>query len=131
MSNQNGQGASWRQTPIRQEMLKLLKSSHLVTAGQVFEELNHKLPCDKVTVYRNLDFLVEKGMVCKHFSNEGEGLYELRQDHHHHLVCNRCGTRYKLINCPVIEMKAPTGFEVDHHHLEFFGTCQKCQRKEN
>lgn len=131
MSNQTDTGLSWRRTPIRRAMLKLLKSSHLVTAGQVFEELNVELHCDKVTVYRNLDFLVEKGMVCKHFSNEGEGLYELRQDHHHHLVCNRCGIRYKLINCPVAAIKVPENFSVDHHHLEFFGICRKCQRKEN
>ena len=45
------------------------------------------------TVYRNLQTLAETGAVDQVRSAEGEILYRAceRQEHHHHIVCRRCG----------------------------------------
>lgn len=86
------------------------------------------------TVYRALQALVEAGEVDVLHTGEGESVYRAcaTDEHHHHLVCRRCGTTAE-VEGPAVERWAEKigsehGFVDVTHTVEVFGTCAACAR---
>ena len=87
------------------------------------------------TVYRQLEILVDEGQVDSIVSPKGERLFRhcgVDEDHHHHIICRRCGST-KKIEISEVEMMAETAakqykFSDVTHSLEIFGVCEKCAR---
>ncbi len=87
------------------------------------------------TVYNQLRALADSGEVDVLRSDEGESLYRrcVTGEHHHHLVCRRCG-RTVEVEGPEVELWAERvaeshGFLEVSHTLEIFGTCANCASK--
>jgi Fe2+ or Zn2+ uptake regulation protein len=65
--------------------------------------------------------------------------YELAEDlteHHHHLICEVCGTVRDITLTPSLERKLDTafddlaideGFVLTHHAIDLYGRCASCQ----
>lgn len=88
---------------------------------------------DLASIYRTLDILLQAGIVRMIETGERGRSYELvnEHNHHHHLICNICGSieDVKLDEVGMLqELKKRTHFSIDHHHIEFFGACYKCQK---
>lgn len=82
-----------------------------------------------VTVYRTLDLLSELGLVRRLDLGDGSR-YELAEDHHHHLICEDCGSVVEFELCPLdLRMLPEVGedFEVRSHSLEVYGRCSSCR----
>ena len=85
------------------------------------------------TVYRNLTALSESGMVDVNVSADGEALFKLCSElHHHHLVCRVCG-KVREIAGAAVEKWAQTiaeqfGFQDVDHTVELTGTCADCSQ---
>lgn len=82
-----------------------------------------------VTVYRTLDLLSELGLVRRLDLGDGPR-YELAEDHHHHLICEGCGSVEEFERCPLDLRLLPEvggGFEVRAHSLEVYGRCTSCR----
>ncbi|MFH0863716.1 MAG: Fur family transcriptional regulator [Candidatus Gottesmanbacteria bacterium] len=99
---------------------------------EVITSLNSKgKNIDMVTVYRTLDCFVELGVVGKTQFKDKTGKYELlTEDHHHHLVCDHCGSVEDIaLNEAFLIRKVSeqTKFQVKSHSLEFFGLCANCR----
>ena len=84
------------------------------------------------TVYRTLQSLATSGDVDVLRAEDGESLYRRcsRREHHHHLVCRRCGTA-KEIDGPGVEawaeaVGAAHGFHDIVHTMELSGICAAC-----
>jgi Fur family ferric uptake transcriptional regulator len=84
------------------------------------------------TVYRTLQSLADAGEVDVLRTDEGESVYRRCQsdDHHHHLVCRRCGKAVE-VEGPAVEtwadsIAAEHGFVDVGHTVEIFGTCGEC-----
>ena len=83
------------------------------------------------TVYRALQSLVDDKIVDLLRREDGEAIYRLCGDgHHHHLVCKSCGDTVE-IEGGAIEKWANTmaeefGFREVGHTAEIFGLCSKC-----
>ena len=90
---------------------------------------------DRVTIYRSLSILVDKGIIYQTDFREGMAYFELQQEHHHHhLVCTQCKTKTEFSYCPNISaeaIKKENGFLVQSHVFEIFGICKKCAGKES
>ncbi len=84
------------------------------------------------TVYRTLQALADGGEVDVLRTEEGEALYRrCSEQHHHHLVCRRCGATVEVAG-PTVEAWADAiaeehGFADVSHTLEIFGTCPSCR----
>ena len=84
------------------------------------------------TVYRNLQTLAETGAVDQVRSAEGEILYRAceRQEHHHHIVCRRCGYAVEIaggeLEAWISGVSAAHGFTGVEHTAELFGLCASC-----
>jgi Fur family ferric uptake transcriptional regulator len=84
------------------------------------------------TVYRTLQTLADSGEVDVLRTDSGESVYRRcdSADHHHHLVCRRCG-RAVEIEGPAVETWAQKvadehGFTELSHTVEIFGLCREC-----
>ncbi|RMI13016.1 transcriptional repressor [Cellulomonas triticagri] len=101
----------------------------------VLRERGHEIGL--ATVYRNLHDMEQRGEVDVLRAGGGDtAVYRRceRHEHHHHLVCRRCG-RAVEVEGPVIESWAARvardeGFSEVTHAMELFGTCGACTRAE-
>ncbi len=88
----------------------------------------------RATVYRNLELLVECGLVRKHRLGGGRWVYEHlhRGQRHDHLVCRVCG-RVAEFTSPGIEalqreICRAHGFSASDHSLQILAICSDCER---
>jgi Fe2+ or Zn2+ uptake regulation protein len=90
------------------------------------------------SVYRALRLFETLNIVRRVALGKGAPRYELAdgyRDHHHHLVCDRCGRIEDVTTCPVEaggltrQIQRRTGFAVRSHVLELFGLCRSCRRR--
>ena len=83
------------------------------------------------TVYRTLQALSATGDVDVIIREDGESMYRMCSDaHHHHLVCRQCGLTIE-VEGPTVERWADAvsieyGFTDVSHTLEIFGLCKTC-----
>ena len=74
------------------------------------------------TVYRNLTAMAEAGEIDQVRNAEAE--------HHHHIVCRRCGYAVEIaggeLEAWVAGVSAAHGFTGVEHTAEFFGLCASC-----
>lgn len=126
------QEKGYRFTTQRQEVIKSL-GDFLLSVQEIHRSLKkRRVNIDLVSIYRTLELLVSMGIVHAIELGEGKKRYEVvnEKNHHHHLVCNSCGSIDNItVNEEqfIKEIKKKSTFKVDHHHLEFFGCCQNCQ----
>ena len=84
------------------------------------------------TVYRNLASLVDDKRADVLASPEGENLYRAcsSSDHHHHLICRKCGKTVEIEADAVEEWAQAValthGFTDAHHVVDVFGICASC-----
>lgn len=123
-------------TPQRRAVIQsLLSFSKFPTALEVFNDIKTTNPDVGLdTVYRNLNLLVDIGMVNQiNLPGKDVKVFELAIDgHHHHLVCLGCGQANCLDYCPIDKKgleKAAAGseFQITGHSLEIYGYCPKCK----
>jgi Fur family ferric uptake transcriptional regulator len=84
------------------------------------------------TVYRTLQALEQAGLARTFPAGEGELAYKLcHPNHHHHLVCERCGTVVEIPSCEVeawaTELAKKRGFQVTSHQADVYGLCAACR----
>jgi Fur family ferric uptake transcriptional regulator len=106
---------------------QLLEEKHLLSANEILAVFNsHGHTYNKTSVYRALEQLQKEEKICEHVFSRKEAVYELRDHHHDHLVCQDCG-KVEAVECSFNHPKNIKGFKVDHHHTSLFGVCGNCQ----
>jgi len=83
------------------------------------------------TVYRALQDLTDRGVVDVLHTADGEAVYRrCSSEHHHHLVCRRCGRAVEVAGTAVETwaraVAAEHGFTEVEHDVEVFGVCSEC-----
>lgn len=105
------------------------------TADDVYEAVRKKLPrIGRATVYQNLRFLAEKGMI-REVSIKGVARFEPATGSHHHVVCRKCGIIFdheskELTEHAMEVAKGVKGARIDAACTTFYGVCDKCVRRE-
>lgn len=125
-----------RLTKTRLAVLEIFsREDHPLSVAEILLYLEKSgLTVNKTTVYREMEFLLEKSIVSAVFLDEKHTKYELNLGHHHHLVCRNCGNieevEMKEIEdlFEVVEKKLKQKMKFTNiiHNLEFFGICGKC-----
>ncbi len=125
--------AGFRVTTGRVAVLELLAQSPTPLATRdILGKVKH-VHLDQATVYRMLTALREKGIVQMVNMEHDHAHWELA-GHHHHAVCENCGTVIDISKCDLHKLeediKKLSGFTtINRHSLEFFGLCTKCTKK--
>lgn len=91
------------------------------------------------STYRNLAVLEEVGVVRRLVHSSDHARYELAEhltEHHHHLICDECGTVRDVTLTPRLEttleaafasISAAEGFSATHHTIDLYGRCADCR----
>ncbi|KGF10450.1 Fur family transcriptional regulator [Peptostreptococcus sp. MV1] len=124
--------ANLKTTKKRMELINCLRHSEKpMTAEDIYHEVRKNVNINLSTVYRALGALVDAKILTRQILLDGNNIYELCKDLHHHiLTCKVCGQSTYIEMCPVEDMKddiaAKTGYEITGHNLEFVGVCPDC-----
>ncbi len=83
---------------------------------------------NRVTVYRNLNRMVDAGELTRFTHPEKGTLYEqANRPHHHHFFCKTCEATFELPGCGLsLKEQTPAGFIVEGHEVFLNGICAAC-----
>jgi Fur family peroxide stress response transcriptional regulator len=118
----------------RDEILKIIRSTKSHPGAQwIYEQLKPSIPDLSLgTVYRNISFFREEGLVASVGVVHGEERFDSETAPHPHLVCGHCGAVMDL-PCPDEGMlkRAAEDFEaqgtvIDYRRTVFYGLCRNC-----
>ncbi len=125
----------YRHSKQRQRILDLLSQTDThPSADWLYEQLKKEFPKLSLgTVYRNINILIEQGLVKKIHFGSTHDRFEANPSPHYHLICEKCGKiddfhmpLYKEINQ---QADARTSFQIKYHIIEFFGICFECAKR--
>lgn len=123
-----------RYSKKREAILGAIRGTDLhPSADWVYQTLKRTHPDLSLgTVYRNLAFFKEQGMVACVGVVNGQERFDAVTEPHTHFICNGCGAVIDLPEIPVdpaLDSKVGEqyGFSVDYHALVFHGTCAHCK----
>lgn len=137
-NNETLKGAGLKVTNPRSKILGVLQSSpgmHLSA-----DELHNKLVDDNesiglATVYRVLTQLELAGLIQKNQFSDNQSSYEIKKQHHDHLICTKCGKIIEFMNNDLEALQEEISdkyqFRLDSHVMTLFGVCKdgNCKNK--
>ena len=126
--------SSERLTAPRRRVAELIgrRQGHF-TSGELLADAEASGPAvGRATVFRTLELFTQLGLLERLDLPSGEHAYvACAPRHHHHVVCSSCGA---TANVPDLGLStvlnaagSATGFVIDEHRLELYGTCPRCQ----
>jgi Fur family transcriptional regulator, ferric uptake regulator len=125
-----------RYTSRRRDLVEILRR-----AGQpmsIPDILTGRRGLAQSSVYRNLAVLEQSHVVRRVVTGEDFAHFELAEnltEHHHHLVCSRCGTvedvtiptkLERSMERALDDVAESTGFTTVSHRLDLIGICRNC-----
>jgi Fur family transcriptional regulator, ferric uptake regulator len=128
---------SQRYTTGRRALVEALAAApHPLTLPGLLE-LDSALP--QSSAYRNLSLLEQAGVVRRLVHSTGHAHYELAEDlttHHHHMICENCGTIRDItldaklersLDKAFADVTSTLDFEPHHHAVDIYGLCTDCR----
>lgn len=124
-----------RNSATKTTILELLRSRNTALAHKDFQ--NHfGDSCDRVTIYRALDRLVDEGKLHRITNFDGVIQYALCKEcgskgepaHHHehvHFSCKNCG-KTTCIDSIAIKINLPSGYTIQEQQILITGICPEC-----
>ncbi|MGN1392911.1 MAG: Fur family transcriptional regulator [Succinivibrionaceae bacterium] len=133
-------------TRQKEELLEYLASipgKHVTVADIVLYFNQRNIDISTTTVYRNLESLVDEGLVNKYqFDRNTCACFEFinKAEHCHlpkcfHCKCSVCGNLFHIESSYfkniAKDILSKYDFEIDPQRTVFYGTCKKCSKKDN
>ena len=125
-----------RVTRTRQAIGALVaaRSGHFTAADLLADAGAHDVKVGRATVFRTLDLLAEQGALERIDLPSGEHAYVAcaPREHHHHVVCRKCGRSVEVVDSAlqgaIARVGKQSGFVIESHRLELYGLCPECGR---
>jgi len=125
--------AGFRSGAARRQVIELLEGEHCAVTAL---EIDQRLPSvGRASVYRTLEQLEQLDLVHR-VDVGGEGVAYERNDpteHHHHIVCVRCGRLLPFednrLERAIHAVGEEAAFEILSHDVLLRGVCPDCQGK--
>lgn len=135
---ENLRQAGVRATACRVAVLKELSGREGPVAHRDLECAQSLEEFDRVTLYRTLSTLEEKGLAHRILGTDGAWRYCAHDPNqtgcpgnHGHMECSVCGKMICLTDQPIPNLEIPEGWAIAGKQLLAYGTCPKCSdRKE-
>jgi Fur family peroxide stress response transcriptional regulator len=124
----------FRLTPQRLAVLKVLAVSEgHPTVERIYETVRTEFPTTSIaTIYKTVNLLKQLNEVIELGFPDGSNRYDGNKPYPHpHVICTKCK---KIIDPNLGSLKdltkeviKETGFQIQNHRVDFFGTCRECQ----
>ena len=120
-------------TPQRMVIFRILSECNQhVTVDQVYQRASVEYPMlSPATVYRNMEQMVESGLL-KHLDLGGTSMrYDTNLEEHHHFVCTKCGVvsdvYLEKVNYSLDQTRSHFGkAQINSLDLHLQGICGEC-----
>ena len=128
--------AGYRSSAPRNEVIGAVAELRCsVTAREIADLLRERgSSVGLASIYRALDLLDRHGLVQRFDVGEGVARYEPAMpggDHHHHLVCDSCGTvepfEDEALEEAIHGLSGKTAFSIAAHDVTLHGECPACR----
>lgn len=121
-------------TPQREVLLRILgNAAHHPTADELYRKVRQVLPSvSPATVYRNVQTLVDAGVLSV-LERAGEATrYDPNPEEHHHFICERCGQVTDVYVARLdyaldARRSALRGAEIRSCAVQLHGRCARCR----
>jgi Fur family transcriptional regulator, ferric uptake regulator len=129
------QDAGFRQGGARRAVVELLGEQDCALRAQEIEDKLHARDhaIGRASVYRALEQLESLHLVQRLEMGTGTASYERVRpsgEHHHHLVCERCGAVVPFedprLERAIAQVSRSAKFDVSDHDVTLHGRCQRC-----
>lgn len=137
-NNDTLKDAGLKVTHPRTEILDILQANpemHL-SADEIHNKLvENKQSIGLATVYRVLTQLELAGLIQKNQFGDNQSSYEIKKQHHDHLICTKCGKIIEFMNNDLEKLQEKISkdynFRLNSHVMTLFGECSddKCTGK--
>ena len=137
-NNDTLKDAGLKVTHPRREILDILQENpemHL-SADEIHNKLvENKQSIGLATVYRVLTQLELAGLIQKNQFSDNQSSYEIKKQHHDHLICTKCGKIIEFMNDDLEKLQEKISkdynFRLNSHVMTLFGECSddKCAGK--
>jgi Fur family ferric uptake transcriptional regulator len=124
--------AGYRRGGARTAVIEHLASQRCAVSAQEIEAALGR-SVGRASVYRVLDLLAQHRLVQRLDMGDGMARYEAIEpsgDHHHHLLCERCGRLVPFddrdLERSIEKLAARRGFSVSEHDVLLHGACEQC-----
>ncbi|MGO9379841.1 MAG: Fur family transcriptional regulator [Dissulfurispiraceae bacterium] len=121
-------------TPQRISILSFLEGNiDHPTAEEIYKKVSRKFPTMSLaTVYKTLETLRRQGRLTEITIDPNKRHFDPNLEKHHHLICSECK---RIADIQVefdlaVPKDATQGFEITGSHVEFYGICAECRKKE-
>ena len=117
-------------TKQKRLVLDIIENSHRhPTAEEVFFEARQQMPNIALgTVYRNLNSLVDEGLVRRITLSGTPDRFDKTNCNHDHLVCQKCGKLKDVFLTGIAdEIKNNSGNEIISYELNAYYICDSCK----
>ena len=128
---------NYKRSRQRERILELLRGTGIhPTASWLYDRLKSEFPDLSLgTIYRNLNILVEQGLIRKIDFGSTFDRYDANTLPHYHFICERCGSISDL-KIPIDDelnkrVELDTRYKAKRHRIEFYGICDKCALEVN
>jgi Fur family ferric uptake transcriptional regulator len=126
--------AGYQTTPSRRLLAELVAGSqgHFSAADLMDRARQRRAKVGRATIFRALELLTSLHVVERLDLPNRSHAYVMcdPDEHHHHLVCSRCGRSVDVADGElarlVDEIGRRNGYRVETHRLELFGICPLC-----
>lgn len=130
-------GYETKQSKLVYEFLKSHSEKHFSAEDVYFELINSGEKIGRTTVYRQLDKLLESGIVNKYSTDDNSHCYQFadcsNEHKHYHLKCSVCGKLFHT-ECDFLDKLSSHilkdhQFTVDPSKIVIYGICQHCAKE--
>jgi len=100
----------------------------------IMKKKNYRV--SRATIYNTIELLMSCELIRKHQFGKSQAQYEKNfiSKQHDHIICNECDEVTEFCDPRVLEIKNSIeknlGFNVEKHSLNFYGRCEKCNKKQ-
>lgn len=109
------------------------------TVDTIHKDLAKDDHLNKATIYNTLNTLISVGIVIEIKNGSNSSHYDFFVKPHFHIICKSCGKIADVFypdfgaieNKMRSESEKQTGFITSSSHLEIYGLCPKCQKKQD
>jgi Fe2+ or Zn2+ uptake regulation protein len=119
-----------RMTRLRVELInRFFALDHPASAQELLSLI--PFPVNKTSVYREIEFLADQGIIAQVSTIAGKKVYEVKGKAHHHVVCHQCQRIVCVdlstnLNSLARRIAGEYNFRVEQQLLEFSGVCGDC-----
>jgi Fur family ferric uptake transcriptional regulator len=122
-------------TPLREAVLRSIgDADRPLAAVEIMASVRSRMSINKVTLYRIIDLLVDKGLVRRLSAGDRAFRYGMGETPHHHdhphFVCTRCGAMEclgpELLPAGIKNLQTGDKRVIKRVDVRFEGICESC-----